>query len=165
MISREEFKRGFWRLASGVSVITAALDEQKFGLVATSVSSLSDDPPTLLVCVNKNASSHDAISRSGCFCVNVLRSEDHGLAAKFGSAATRSERFSEAGWTALWTGAPAYAHALVVFDCSIDKVISHESHTIFIARIVMAQLGDHQTPNPLLYFDGAFRHLEHAAKA
>jgi flavin reductase len=159
MISSEKFKRGFRRLASGVSCVTTKWNGQQFGFVATSVSSLCNDPPTLIVCVNKTVSSHNPISESGILCVNVLCHGDEAIATLFGDKKRRQSRFSGKGWTEMSTGAPVLREALVAFDCVVDTRVSYETHTIFIGRIVDALVRDSVTESPLLYFDGSFREL------
>jgi flavin reductase len=159
MISDETFKLGFRRLASGVSCVTTRWNGQQHGFVATSVSSLCGDPPTLIVCVNRTVSSHDPISESGILCVNVLCHGDHAIAALFGDKDRRQSRFSGPGWTEMTTGSPVLREALVAFDCVIDARLPYGTHTIFIARIVDALVSNSSAESPLLYFDGSFREL------
>jgi flavin reductase len=159
MVSDEMFKLGFRRLASGVSCVTTKCDGQRHGFVATSVSSLCVDPPTLIVCVNRAVSGHDPISKSGILCVNVLCHEDHAIAALFVDKDRRQGRFSGQGWTELRTGAPVLRAALVAFDCIVDSEVPYGTHTIFIGRIVDACMSASSAESPLLYFDGSYREL------
>jgi flavin reductase len=159
MISTETFKLGFRRLASGVSCVTTKWNGQQHGFVATSVSSLCGDPPTLIVCVNRTVSGHDPISESGILCVNVLCHGDRGIATLFGDKDRRQSRFSGQDWTEMRTGAPVLREALVAFDCVLDTQIPYGTHTIFIGRIVDALVRGSSTESPLLYFDGSFREL------
>jgi len=156
--SASDFRLGMRRLASGVSLITTVVDGVPHGLAATSVSSLSADPPTLLVCVNRTSSSHEPIAAAGRFCVNVLSESQQPIAARFGSALDRAERFSQGSWSVLQTGAPALDEALANFDCVIDQAIPYRSHTIFIGRIQAIRLSDPGS-TPLLYLDGRYRSL------
>ena len=119
-ISLDEFRHGMRRLTAGVSLVTTSSSEEKFGLIATSVSSLAAEPPSLLVCVNRSASSHDAILQAGYFAVNVLREQHDDLCAQFSSPTRRAERFQSGEWQTL-TGAPVLADALVSFDCQLEK--------------------------------------------
>src|SRR4051812_18189710 len=105
-ISSETFKLGFRRLASGVSCVTTQFNGRQHGFVATSVSALCGDPPTLIVCVNRTVSSHDQIGESGIFCVNVLGEADQATAALFSDKDQRQSRFSGPDWIELTTGAP-----------------------------------------------------------
>jgi flavin reductase len=147
----EEFKLGMRRLAGGVSLITSVFDGQPYGLVATSVASVSADPATLLVCVNQGTSAHGPIVQSGKFCVNLLRHEDQGIAAPFGSRSRAAERFAHGDWTTTAGGALALASALAWFDCEIEQQVPSHSHTIFIARVRQVHLGPDSPP--LVYFN------------
>ena len=107
MIDAALFKSGMRRLAAGVCLVTATdRDGLRQGLVATSVISVTVEPPSLLVCVNKAASCHDPIANSGAFCVNLLADADDEVARRFGSSAARDSRFADRQWRALETGAP-----------------------------------------------------------
>jgi flavin reductase len=152
------FKSGMRRLASGVSVITAEYLGQRGGLIATSVSSVSMAPPTLLVCVNETASSHDLIKGAGAFCVNVLGREAHEVAARFSTPAHRATRFETGSWTTLETGAPALAGSLASFDCRVSGEAKYGTHTIFFGEICVVKLWT-ENYDPLLYFDGGYRTL------
>jgi len=155
------FKNGMRRLASGVSVITAEYQGIRGGLVATSVSSVSLKPPTLLVCVNENASSHDLIKHAGAFCVNVLGCDAHHIAARFSTPKERHRRFEDSAWTSLETGAPALAGALVSFDCKVSGTAKYGTHTIFFGEICHIELWS-EDYDPLLYFDGGYKKLGNA---
>ena len=163
MIDGALFKRGMRRLAAGVSIITTLEQSIPHGLVATSVCSVCAEPePSLLVCVNLNSSCHDAISRTGIFCVNLLSSNDIELARRFSSSESRVRRFEECPWVPLVTGAPALPSTLASFDCEITQVIPVHSHTIFIGAVRDIRLwqGD---ADALLYLDGQYGVLSSSA--
>jgi flavin reductase len=152
MIEAALFKSGMRRLAAGVSIITTAFNGEWQGMVATSVCSVSAEPPSLLVCINAAASSHDAIRAAGFFCVNLLGQADQAVAQSFGQ---REARFADREWTALVTGAPALVGALASFDCEISATIPSGSHTIFIGTVSAAKLWQDKI-EPLIYIDGQF---------
>jgi flavin reductase len=158
MMDVDRFKLGMRRLASGVSLITTLADGNRHGLVATAVSSVTGEPPSLLICVNKNASAHDHISRSGIYCVNVLPESAQMIAARFSSAMDREKRFETGEWEVLETGAPALVGSLVSFDCEVRETLSYKSHTIFIAEIVATEIWSSET-SPLVYLDGRYRQI------
>lgn len=158
LASVDLFKKGFRRLASGVSLITTIEDGTPHGLVATSVSSVTGEPPSLLVCVNKTASSYGALVNTGFFCVSILSEADEPVARAFGSKENREARFRSRDWATMVTGAPALVGSLVSFDCRVAKTVDWESHTIFIATIAAIELWNRDI-EPLLYVDGAYRVL------
>lgn len=157
------FKRGMRRLASGVSIITTAENGERHGMAATSVCSVSADPPTLLVCVNRTATTHAIIARAGFFSVNLLAETDDELARRFSSAADRATRFEGRDWTTLVTQAPALIGALASFDCEVMQKIDVDSHTVFIGRVKAIELW-HERIVPLVYLDGRFDTLRGAAE-
>ena len=157
MIDGALFKRGMRRLAAGVSIITTIEEATPHGLVATSVSSVCAEPePSLLVCVNRDASAHDVIDRARVFCVNLLSSSDIELAQRFSLPEFRGRRFEQCPWVPLVTGAPALSSALASFDCEITHVIPVHSHTIFVGAVRDLKLWQSEI-DALLYLDGQYQ--------
>lgn len=150
------------RLASGVSLITGAQAGVRAGLIATAVSSVSTSPPTLLICVNRSASAHDVIDRTGRFAVNFLSAADLHLVDAFSKSVLREERFKAGVWTELSSGAPILRSSLAAFDCEVVQRIAYESHTIFLGEVKDVHLAEADV-DPLLYMDSTFRRLERAA--
>ena len=157
----DHFKLGMRRLAAGVSLITTVNQGIRHGLVATAVSSVTADPPTLLVCINKNASAHNHVAEAGILCVNILADEHESVAGRFSSSTDRDKRFEQGDWRHITTGAPALANSLVSFDCEVRQVVPYQSHSIFLAEIVGVELWS-DTYSPLLYLDGKYRLLQRA---
>ena len=157
------FKLGMRRLAAGVSLVTTR-DEQgrPHGMIATSVTSVCLTPPSLLTCINKTASSHDALARAGIFCVNLLAEDADDIALRFSSSSFRDTRFAGDIWNELETGAPVLDGAIASFDCRVTSAIEASSHTIFIGEVVAVRLPQ-QTAAPLVYLDGAFARCAPAA--
>jgi len=154
-VDPQSYKQGMRRLASGVTIVTTQFEGQSFGLLSTGVSSVSMNPPVLLVCVNRLASSHDPIAHSGRFCVNVLRQSDRDLANRFSSSSHRASRFIDRQWQALVTGAPGLVGCLASFDCVVTRALSAETHTVFFGDVAEVRLWS-DTIDPLLYWDGTF---------
>lgn len=156
LVEPSEFKQGMRRLASGVVIVATECDGQCHGLAATAVTSVTAEPPTLLVCVNRSASSHDALVRSGHFCVSVLGEADRDIAMRFGSSADRETRFVGREWRPLVTGSPALAGSLASFDCRLSEVMKSSTHTLLFGQVVALETWADEI-RPLLYWDGAFR--------
>jgi len=157
-ISLDEFRHGMRRLTAGVSLVTTEFQGEKLGLIATSVSSLAAEPPSLLVCVNRSASSHDAFIAAGHFAVNVLREQHDDLCAQFSQSSRRAELFQNGTWQTLNTGAPILADALVSFDCQLEKVVEWNTHSVLLARIVGIALPG-EAAEPMIYFNSGFHSL------
>lgn len=154
-----EFKTVMRQLAGAVTVITAGRFGERRGLTATAICSLSDRPPTVLACVNRNASAHDLIVSERAFVVNVLAEDQRDVAMRFaGQSGLKGEaRFEAANWSALRTGAPVLEGALAALDCELIEHKAVATHTIFIARVVSGCAKD--SADPLIYLRGAYRSL------
>lgn len=148
------FKAGMRKLLSGLSLITTQHDGRPYGLVATSVSSLATEPPSLIVCINKNASAHDPVLRSGAFAVNILSDQQVELATRFFSSSRRGERFIAGEWTAGIDDVPLYTDSLVCIECELRDAIPKYSHSIIIAEVRRIHLNKRPEARPLSYFDG-----------
>jgi flavin reductase (DIM6/NTAB) family NADH-FMN oxidoreductase RutF len=143
---------------ASVCVITTEVEGLRFGLTATAVSSVTADPPRILVCVNKSGQTHEKILASGHFCVNVL-AEDQDLVAMLfaGMGGRDADRFSAGDWHELATGAPALGGASAVFDCRLVETFGQSTHTIFLGEVVAVE--SRKGAEPLLYGARRFRQL------
>lgn len=157
------FKQGMRQLSAGVCLITTRCKDERGGLTATAVCSVSAQPPQLLVCVNKTASAHDLIMESGIFCVNVLATQHIDLAARFSGqhGIEGDERFQDREWPTLKTGSPVLPGALVSFDCAVVRRVDAGTHTIFIGGIEDVAVSDGK---PLIYSNGDFMAPLHSVK-
>jgi len=135
--TEKTFRDAMRQLAGGVCVVTVGAHEERTGLTATSVTSLCADPPTLLVCVNRESSSYQALTRFGVFAVNVLAADQREVAERFGggSALKGSQRYQGGRWLVLPTGVRCLADAAAVFECEVDERIERHTHAIVIGRV------------------------------
>jgi flavin reductase (DIM6/NTAB) family NADH-FMN oxidoreductase RutF len=143
---------------STVCIITTEFEGTRYGLTATAVSSVSADPPRLLVCINRSGKTHDMILRARRFCVNVLTEDQRDVAMVFaGMGGKDVDRFATGNWTTLRTGAPVLEGAAAALDCVLGENIDQASHTIFFGDVVaVVHRSGHDT---LLYGGRQFRHL------
>jgi flavin reductase (DIM6/NTAB) family NADH-FMN oxidoreductase RutF len=156
-VNADQFKLGMRALAHAVNIITAAHAGHRYGMTATAVCSVSAEPPTLLVCLNRKAATHTAVTRSKAFCVNVLRAEDSELSNLFSGAQSGERRFESREWTKLTTGSPVLLDALATFDCRVVKKLAHGSHTIVLGQVQQVLFG--KKGKPLLYAEGQYAKL------
>ena len=156
-VDGEQFKAGMRALTGAVNIITSTNASHRYGMTATAVCSASADPPTVLACINKLASTHDAVAKSKAFCVNVLRAEDWELSTAFSGGASGDTRFKTRDWARLATGSPVLIDALVSFDCRVVKSLVHGTHTIFLGQVEQVLLG--KKGKPLLYSEGQYAKL------
>lgn len=159
-VDAAEFKMAMRQLASPVGVITARNGNIRNGLTATAICSVSTEPPTMLVCVNRNASAEAIIAARGAFAINMLTDEQHNIARLFStSKLSPDERFAGATWSEMVTGSPVLEGAVAAFDCIVEDCIPSGSHNLYIGRVVGVTSVDHDV---LLYRDGLFRRLQPA---
>ncbi|MCH6205634.1 flavin reductase family protein [Brucella sp. RRSP16] len=158
-VSPGELKAAMRQLAGGVSVVTAGFDEGRTGATVTSATALSVEPPTIIVNINRGSSVWTAISRHNHFCVNVLSSGQQSIADRFaGKGGIKGvERYADADWYALESGALALAGALASVDCAVEDVIERHTHAILIGRVLKIVTG---SGDPLLYHNGGYRLLD-----
>lgn len=118
-----DFRGAMRHLAGGVSVVTAGRGRDITGMTVTSVTSLSVDPPTLIVSINRDASSFPLIQRLGTFCVNVLNADQLDIAERFaGKGGLKgAARFAGSDWSSSLSGAPLLVDALAALDCEVRR--------------------------------------------
>jgi flavin reductase (DIM6/NTAB) family NADH-FMN oxidoreductase RutF len=156
-VGSDEFIAAMGRHVSSVCIITTVRGEERFGLTATAVSSVSASPPRLLVCVNASGQTHAAILAAGLLCVNVVGEEHDQLARSFAGMLGRdTDRFSLGSWTKLRTGAPVLVGAAAAFDCRVTDRLQQSTHSIFVCEVVATERGKQ---DPLLYGARRFRQL------
>lgn len=132
------FREAMRQLPGGVAIITTGRDKQVSGMTVSSLLSLSIDPPTVLVSISRKTSSWPLIERLGFFAASVLASDHLSLAQRFSGqhGLSGSQRFDESAWTQLVTGAPVLRDALAAFDCEVENILPHHSHSIVIGKAV-----------------------------
>lgn len=148
-----EFRRILGHWASGVSIVTTRTrDGRACGLTANSVASLSLDPLLVLVCVEKNADTHDCIRSAGAFAINVLTSEGERMARRF-AAWEIDRKFDGLAYHEEQTGSPVLDEALAWVDCRLHAEYDGGDHTIFVGEVLA---GDATDGTPLLYYRGGY---------
>ena len=153
------FKHAMGRLAGAVSVITVGTGQDRTGFTATSVSSFSVEPPTILVSLNRNSSSWPALLEAGSFAVNILAEDQSGVADRFAGRGgiKGNDRYVGSEWSRLGSGTLGLAGAVSVIDCELDEAIERHSHTILLGRVRSVEtLPD---LSPLLYWRGDYHNL------
>ena len=155
-VASDDFRGAMRHLAGGVSVITAGRGGEITGMTVTSVSSLSVDPPTLIVSVNRDASSWPVVKRHGFFGINILAADQLEIADRFsGKGGLKgAERFAGAQWITRRSGVPLLAGALAAIDCAVEETIERHSHAIVIGRVLDVQASGQAAA--LAYWQGRY---------
>jgi flavin reductase (DIM6/NTAB) family NADH-FMN oxidoreductase RutF len=153
----DDFKKALKMWASGVTVVTT--HSEKFGvqgMTVTAFTSVSVDPPQILVCINDSADTKVGIHESRYFAVNVLNSDQQDLSNQFSGGSSQEQRFQNTSWQAGITGAPILNDSLMSLDCKVVEKVRAGTHWIIIGEVqaCMCRLGE-----PLLYYRGAYRQL------
>ncbi len=152
-MTKEQFLIAMRSLAASVSVISARDATGKtYAMTASSVTSLSIDPPAILVCVNKEASIHDALMEDVLLCINILQKNQQEIANLCSSKDLESQRFKNDFWDVSHT--PFLKNAQANIFCKIDQTVPYHSHTIVLAKALKAESkGEFNT---LMYGDGGY---------
>ena len=141
------------RLASAVAVVTCRDGETRHAMTATAVSAMSMQPPSMIVCVNRSAGFHAAISRARDFAINILHRRQVEISAGCGGNARGEDRFGLGGWSEE-NGVPVLPDAQARIVCSKEHRFDYGSHTIFLGRVT--SVGIHGEVDPLIYVDGKY---------
>ncbi|WJR79734.1 flavin reductase family protein [Bradyrhizobium sp. NP1] len=151
-----DFRSAMRHLTGGVAVITAGRGRDISGMTVTSVTSLAVDPPSLLVAINRSASSWPLIRQHGFFGANILAADQLEVAERFTGKDGRkgAERFAGAEWVTRASGVPLLAGALAAIDCEVEDIVERHSHGIVIGRVLDVQLSPRRAA--LAYWHGQY---------
>jgi flavin reductase (DIM6/NTAB) family NADH-FMN oxidoreductase RutF len=148
------FRAAMRRLGSSVAVVVTQAQDGPVGMAATSVTSLTVDPPAMLVCINRSSNLHCHLGPEAPLSVNILSRSQMDLSAAFGGGLPQEERFRLGTWeTGSWP-VPLLTGAQANLSCEVDSMISYGTHSIVIARVLEARVSEDVLP--LIYCDGAY---------
>lgn len=152
----EQMREGMRRLASGVCVVSASYAGKRYAMTASSVTSVSDDPASLLICVNKQARFSEPMSSQRFFSVSLLSAAHQAISNLCAIPNEEEERFSQGSWEQDEQTGLYYLHdAQAAFFCEKVKDVEHGTHTIYIGNINKV-LTSSELVNPLIYLDGRY---------
>ncbi len=156
-VGPQTYRDAMARFAGAVHVVTTDGTAEKRGATIIATCSVSDSPPTILVCLNRENTKNDAFIRNGVFALNTLSRDQQALAEGFSgiTGLPPEERFSLAEWDVIATGAPTLIGGLAVFDCEIIDTKDHATHRILFGQVRGIRIGD--ATHPLMYFDRTYR--------
>ena len=138
------FRQAMREFAAGVALVASGGGDARSGCTVTALTSLSLTPPTLLVCLSRDALTLERLRETGAFSVNLLGARHRELADRFASraGARGAARFAVGRWTTLATGAPALADALAAIDCRVEEILERHTHAIVIGAVAAVQRGE-----------------------
>ena len=151
IVDQQTFRDAMSCMGAAVNIITTD------GPAGRAVCSVTDTPPTLLVCLNRGASVWPVFNENRTLCVNTLSAGQEPLSNLFGGKTPMEHRFAAARWQTGVTGCPQLEKALVSFDCRISQVVSVGTHDILFCAI--EAIHRHTTPYGLVWFDRSYHAL------
>jgi flavin reductase (DIM6/NTAB) family NADH-FMN oxidoreductase RutF len=159
-VGPEEFKKALQLWASGVAVVTS--QSEKFGvrgMTVTAFSSVSAEPPQILVCLNQSADTGEGIDESKRFAVNILNARQQDVSNQFSGGSSQEERFASTRWSVGVTDVPILDESIMSLECKVIEKVRAGSHWIIIGEIeeITCRPGE-----PLLYFRSHYRQLADA---
>ncbi len=164
MVTANLFREGMARLGAAVAIVTTDGPAGRRGLTVSAVCSVTDSPPSLLVCINRASRSHPVVLANGVLCVNVLNGGHEPLSLAFaGRRAPDADPFLGEDWRTLATGAPALASAAAAFDCQIKLAREIGTHSAILCEVEAVTVGS--DADALVYFNRRFHHLPWEASA
>lgn len=157
-IEASEFRAALAQWASGVAIATSVLEGQRIGITVSSFTSLSMEPPRVLICVAKRLYTHQVIVTSGCFAVNILAADQQDWGMLFaGRVPEQADRFEGIAHFEAETGAPILPGVLAWVDCRLSTVHDGGDHSIIVGDVVAA--GARTDGAPILYYHRTWRQL------
>ena len=160
---RDEFLGAMRRMAQTVCVLTCRDEHGEYhGMAASSVTSLSLEPLSIIACIHRSAEFHQCLTLSSSFCVNILSDDQSAISRVFGSPAERAKRFKIGTWSTDKSGAPILFGAQANLICTLDKTVDYGTHTIAIAQVTRVFLG--AAVSPLIYLNREYVTAGHAVE-
>jgi len=159
MVSKQQYREGMARFAAAVNIVTTDGPGGCTGFTASAACSVTDDPPTLLVCLNRASLMHTIFENNRVFCVNTLAGEQRSLSELFAHRVgiPMQERFATQSWEKLVTGSPVLRDALASFDCRISEVHEVGTHWVMFGEVQDMRVSEEKTA--LLYLNRSYREL------
>jgi flavin reductase len=155
--SSTDFRATVGAFATGVTVVTTRGEEHAYGMTANAFSSLSLDPPLVLVCVISGSEGALHIEQNGCFAVNILSVDQEPLSRYFASRDRPRGRdaFKEIGHRTAVSGSPILDGAIAYLDCRLHGAHEAGDHQIYLGEVL--DLGHDPDGTPLLFHGGKYR--------
>jgi flavin reductase (DIM6/NTAB) family NADH-FMN oxidoreductase RutF len=155
-IDTESFRDVLRSWASGVTVVTTRAGDKMHGMTVSAFSSVSLDPPLVLVCANQSSTTHGVIEEGGLFTVNILAAHQAHISNVFASSENEDSRLESVSWSEGETGTPLIDEALACLECRVTSAHQEGSHTIYVGQVAAVHTTDAE---PLLYYQGGYRAL------
>lgn len=162
---QRQFRHAMAHLPAAVSIVTTDGAAGRCGITASAVCSVTDSPPTVLVCLNRRSAMHDVFTRNGQLCINVLGGGHEALAMHFSGATgvAMAQRFAFHDWRPGVAGQPVLDDALVKLQGHVTDCKEVGSHTVFFVELDNVDVSEEQ--NSLIYFNRLFHTVDRTRSA
>jgi flavin reductase (DIM6/NTAB) family NADH-FMN oxidoreductase RutF len=155
-VEKVEFRQALGYFAAAVTVVTVQrADGTPAGITVTAFSSLSLEPPLVLVCIDKRAKLHDAFQQGSSFAVNILKDDQENVSRRF--ASSEPDQFREIGYATGPLGAPLIQGVVCAIECKVVDLLAGGDHTIVVGEVDSTRINEGK---PLLYFRGGYASLK-----
>ncbi|WP_417689918.1 flavin reductase [Roseibium sp.] len=158
-LDQAAFREAMSRIATAVHVLTTDGSGGRMGATVSAVCSVTDEPPTVLVCVNRSSRVHAAILENRVFCINTLDDDHRDTSDAFAGRGNMAmdDRFARTAWTPLATGSPALDEARLSIDCEVHNITEVGTHSVIIGTV--ADIRMNEPGNSLLYVRRGYQSL------
>jgi cob(II)yrinic acid a,c-diamide reductase len=159
LIEPRLYRDAMARFAGAVHVVTTDGAAGSRGVTVIAACSVSDNPPTILVCLNRENQANDVFVKNGVFALNTLAADQQPVADTFSglTGLPQEDRFSVGKWNTISTGAPTLDGALAVFDCELAEALDMATHRVLFGKVTGLRISD--SLHPLLYHNRGYRVL------
>ncbi|MDI6694785.1 MAG: flavin reductase family protein [Anaerolineales bacterium] len=158
-VAADVMREGMRQWATGVTIVTSLDEGWKHGMTVSSFTSISLDPPLVLVSLSRQARTHALVEKSGVFGVTILNDQQEMVSDRFAGRMSEDEdRFVGLEIFTLITGAPFLAGGLAFFDCRVEAAYEVGDHTLFLGEVIASRA----EPNgkPLIYYNRSYQRLQ-----
>jgi len=154
------FREAMSRIAAAVHVVTTDGSAGRMGATVSAACSVSDNPPSILICLNRETRIHSAVLTNRCFCLNTLSDDHEEISDSFAGRdkLEMSDRFAKSEWTVLATGCPALDSARLSVDCEVHSVMEMGTHSIIVGTVTDLRMTD--PGKSLLYVRRGYKSLD-----
>ncbi|MEM1181150.1 MAG: flavin reductase family protein [Acidobacteriota bacterium] len=157
-ISSEDFRTALRQFPAGVTVVTTRTADRVHGMTASAFTSVSPEPPLILVCIDHGHTMHELLDGDDAvFAVNILAEDHEALSNRF-AFSKDVDRFAEGDWSDGPTGSPILGDALAWLDCKVHSRLPAGTHTIYVGEVVASQ-APRADQDPLVYWNRGYRTL------
>jgi flavin reductase (DIM6/NTAB) family NADH-FMN oxidoreductase RutF len=155
-VEKVEFRQALGYFAAAVTVVTVQREDgTPAGITVTAFSSLSLEPPLVLVCIDKRAKLHDTFQQGSSFAVNILKDDQEHISRRF--ASSEPDQFREIGYSPGPLGAPLIPNVVCAIECKVVDLLAGGDHTIVVGEVDSTRVNEGK---PLLYFRGGYASLK-----